>query len=81
MWELELSMRDWNSPIESTYLFLILGCISISAALIWTYTGKAWVRFHGWIYRSEEPNWFWWEVFLYYLVGIGFIGYFLYALS
>ena len=68
----------WDTPIRSPYLFLTLGCIAFCAALIWTYTGKAWVRFHGWVYRAEEPKWFWWEVALYYLVGAGLIGYSLY---
>jgi hypothetical protein len=73
-----LFMTDWNSPIKSPYLFLVLGCLSFSAALVWTFIGKAWVRFYGWVYRSEEPKWFWWEVFLDCVVGGGFIGYFLY---
>lgn len=59
-------------------IFLILGVISISAAAVFTCTGKAWVRVHGWVYRAKEPRWFWWEVALYYLVGVWFVGYFLY---
>ncbi len=70
----------WHAPIRSPYLFLILGIISFTAAVVWTRTGKAWVRFHGWVYRAEEPNWFWWESAMYYVVGVGFIGYFLYKL-
>jgi H+/Cl- antiporter ClcA len=62
-------------------IFLILGVISFSAAVVWTCIGKAWVRFDGWIYRAKEPNWFWWEVALYYLCGVGLIGYFLYKVN
>lgn len=71
-------MPDWYSLLRPPYVFLILGIISFTAAVVWTCTGKAWVRFHGWVYRAQEPKWFWWEVALYYLVGLGFIGYFLY---
>jgi len=49
----------------------------ISAATVWTCMGKVWVRFNGWVYRANEPRSFWWEVALYYLGGVCFIGYFL----
>jgi hypothetical protein len=64
--------------LRPPYVFLILGILSISVAAVFTYTGKAWVRFNGWVYRSKEPGWFWWEVALYSLCGIWFVGYFLY---
>ena len=60
------------------YVSLTLGCVSFSAGVAWTVIGKAWVRFNGWIYRAEKPNEYWWNVATYYLVGVGFIGYFLY---
>jgi hypothetical protein len=73
-------MPDWYCrPIKSPYIFLIVGVVSISAATVWTCMGKVWVRFNGWVYRAKEPGWFWWEVALYYLGGVCFIGYFLYV--
>jgi hypothetical protein len=68
----------WSSPIRSPYIFLILGVISISAAVVFTCTGKVWVRFNGWVYRAKEPGWFWWDVAIDYLIGVFFVGYFLY---
>ncbi len=65
-------------PLKPPYVFLLLGDISISAAALFTVYGKVWVRFHGWVYRAKEPRWFWWEVVLYFLVGVWFVGYFLY---
>lgn len=59
------------------YFFLIVGIVLISAATVWTCMGKVWVRFNGWVYRAKEPRSFWWEVALYYLGGVCFIGYFL----
>lgn len=39
-------MPDWYfRQIESPYIFLIFGVVSISAAAVWTCTGKEWVRF------------------------------------
>lgn len=71
-------MPNWNAPIRSPYLFLILGVISISGAAAFTYMGKVWVRFNGWVYRAKEPKTFWWEVVLDFLIGVVFVGYFLY---
>jgi hypothetical protein len=74
-------MSDWSSPIRSPYVFLILGVLSISAAAVFTFVGKVWVRFNGWVYRAEEPRSFLGEVAAYFLVGIVFIGYFFYLIS
>jgi hypothetical protein len=71
-------LPDWSSPLRSPYIFLILGAISISAATVFTAKGKVWVRLNGWVYRVKEPGWFWWEVALDYLIGVCFVGYFLY---
>ena len=73
-------MPDLNSLLKPPYVFLILGVISICAAAFFTCTGKVWVRFSGWVYRAKEPGWFWWEVALDYLIGVCFIGYFLYKI-
>jgi hypothetical protein len=72
-----LFMFDWASA-KLPYDFLILGVISISAATVFTAKRKVWVRLNGWVYHAKEPGWFWWEVALYYLVGVWFVGYFLY---
>jgi len=74
-------MPDLNSLLRPPNVFLILGVLSISAAAVFTCTGKVWVRFKGWIYRGKEPGWFWWNVALYYLVGVCFVGCFLYRIS
>jgi hypothetical protein len=74
-------MPDLASLLRPPYIFLILGVISISAAAIFTCTGKVWVRLNGWVYCAKEPGWFWWEVALDYLVGFCFIGYFLYRVT
>jgi|HubBroStandDraft_5_1064220.scaffolds.fasta_scaffold731923_1 hypothetical protein len=51
-------MPDLASLLRPPYLFLILGIISILAAVVFTCTGKVWVRFNGWLYRAKEPGWF-----------------------
>lgn len=71
-------MPDMHTLLTPPYFQLIFGVISFCAAVVWTCTGKAWARFHGWVYRAEEPTDFWWAVAMYYLIGVFLIGYFLY---
>jgi len=64
--------------LRPPYIFSIVGIISFSAAVVWTWTGRVWVRFDGWVYRAKEPNWFWFEVAMYYLGGAFFVGLYFY---
>ncbi len=73
-----LLMPDLPSLLRPPYLYLILGAISFSGAVVSTCTGKSWGRFGGFVYRAEEPNQFWWLVATYYLIGVGFIGVLMY---
>ena len=70
-------MPDLKSFLK-TYEFLILGVLSITAATVFTITGKAWVRTSGWVYRAKQPGWFWWAVTVYFLAGVWFIRRFLF---
>ena len=74
-------MPDLPSLLRPPYIYLILGVISFSAAVVWTSIGKAWTRFYGWVYRAKEPKQFWLVVALYYLGGVFFIGIFLYMVT
>ena len=69
---------DFKSLLKPPYIFVILGAVSLSVAVVFTCMGKVWVRFNGWVYRAEKPGAFWGEVALYYLGGVWFLGYFLY---
>ena len=71
-------MPDLQLLLRSPYFSLIVGVISFSLGTVWTCTGRAWIRFHGWVYRAEEPTDFWFVVAMYYLIGVFLIGYFLY---
>jgi hypothetical protein len=73
-------MFELSQLLRPPYIFLILGAISILAAIIFTCTGKVWVRFNGWVYRAKEPRSFWGEVAAYFLAGLCFIAYFLFEI-
>jgi hypothetical protein len=54
------------------------GTFLIILAVVYTCTGKAWIRFHGWVNRADEPKRYWLEVAMYYLLGFALIGFHLY---
>ena len=66
-------MPDWYSHC----IYLILGLILFSGAVVSTCTGKARTRFSGGVYRAIEPRQFWWVVAMYYVGAVLFIGIFL----
>jgi len=74
-------MPDLSFLFKPPRLFLTLGAISFFGAVVSTCTGKTWARFQGWINRAEEPRQFWGVVAMYLLVGICFIGIFLYQID
>ena len=76
-----LLVPDLSTLLRPPYIFLILGVVSISAATVFTCTGKVWVRFNDWVYRANKPGTFWCEVAVYYLGGVWFVGYFLYRVT
>jgi hypothetical protein len=71
-------MLDSSSLLRPPYTLFAFGMFLLLLAVVYTYTGKAWIRFHSWVYRADEPKRYWLEVATYYLLGVGFVGYFLY---
>jgi len=57
------------------------GMVLILLAVVYMCTGKAYARFHGWIYRANDPKGYWLEVAGSFLLGVGLIGLFLYEVS
>jgi len=74
-------MLDGFWFLQQPYIFLILGVIFLSVAEVEIYQGKAWVRFNGWVYRSKEPKWFWRQIVVLCLGGVGLIARFIYEVS
>ena len=63
------------------FFYLICGFIVISVAVHEALTGIAYVRFHGFVSRANEPKAFWWNVTILFLIGLFLIGYCLYLVS
>lgn len=64
-------MHAQGSPI----FYLICGFIVISAAVYEILSGRAWVRFNGWVYKANEEKTFWWNVAVLLLIGLFLVGF------
>jgi len=71
-------MPDLYTLLRPPYIYLILGVIFVSAAVVSTCSGKTFARYAGLAYRAKEPVQFWGTVAIYFLGGVCFIGYFVY---
>ena len=67
--------------IDQQHRFLLIGIIILVMAAVFTLSGETSERYHGVVYRAEEPKRFWWDVVLYFLAGLFFIGVHLYLNS
>jgi hypothetical protein len=73
-----LFMPDLHSLLRPPDIYLIIAVIQLSWGVFFTWTGKAKAPYAPSVYRAQQPIMFWWTVGLCYLVGVIFIGYFLY---
>ena len=67
--------------IDRQHRFLLIGIVLLIAAAVFTLSGETLERYHGIVYRSKKPKRFWWDVVLYFLSGLFFIGLYLYQSS
>jgi hypothetical protein len=74
-------MDRYSYLIDPQHRFLLMGVVLLVLAVVFTLTGETMERFNGMVYRAEEPKRFWWNVAMFYLGGLFFIGLFLYKIS
>jgi hypothetical protein len=70
-----MTSQDWSwfqKPMPHGWL--VFGVFLLFLGGIYTCMGKSYVRFQGWVYRSEKPKEYWRSVATYYLGGILFVG-------
>lgn len=67
--------------IDRQHRFLLFGIVLLVMTAVFTLSGETLERYHGIISRAEEPKRFWWDVVLYFLGGLFFIGLYLYQNS
>lgn len=61
------------------HVSLILGIVLMGMVLISTLTGRSLVKYRGIVSRAEDPKTFWQSIALYFLLGIFFLGLYLYT--
>jgi hypothetical protein len=71
------SMDKFSYLIDRQHRFLLIGIVLLLMAAVFTLTGETVERYHGMVYRAEEPKRFWWDVALFYIGGIFFIALYL----
>ena len=70
-----MTPQDWSwfkNPMPHGWL--VFGVFLLFLGAAYTCMGKSYIRFQGWVYRSEETKEFWSSVAMYYLGGIFLIG-------
>lgn len=63
------------------HVFLILGIILMVVALVSALTGTTLVKFQGIVHRADDPKTFWESVVVDCLLGLIWLGLFLYTLN
>jgi Mn2+/Fe2+ NRAMP family transporter len=64
--------------LTGPYYYLVFGVLSCAVGVVSMCTGVTWARFGRVVYRAKQPREFWEDVITCYLIGVCFIGIFLY---
>jgi hypothetical protein len=73
-------MDHYSYLIDRQHRFLLIGIVLLLMAVVFTLTGESLERGRM-AHRAEEPKRSWWDVALFYLAGIFFIGLYLFNIS
>ncbi|HUA99525.1 MAG TPA: hypothetical protein VMA34_14435 [Terracidiphilus sp.] len=74
-------MDHFSYLIDRQHRLLLIGIVLLVVAVVFTLTGESIGRYQGLVNRAENPKRFWWNVALFFLGGIIFIGLYLYHIS
>jgi hypothetical protein len=66
-----------DTLLNPKFIYLILGVIFLSLAVVSMCSGKAYSGYGGWAYRAKQPAQFWWGVVVMALSAIICIGIYL----
>ena len=74
-------MDRFSYLIDRRHGFLLIGIVLLIMTVVFTLSGETLERDHGIVYCAKEPKRFWWDVVVYFLAGLFFIGLYLYQNS
>ena len=67
--------------LDKQHRILLIGIVLLVMTAVFTLSGETLERYHGIVSRAEEPKRFWWDVVVYFLLGLFFIGLYWYQNS
>ena len=74
-------MDHFSFLLDWQHRFLLIGIFLLVVTAIFVVSGETLERYHGIVLRTKEPKRFWWDVVMYFLGGLFFIGLYLYQIS
>ena len=74
-------MDRYSYLMDRQHRFLLIGIVLLVATAVFTLSGETLEKYHGIVYRAKEPKRFWWDVVLYFIAGLFFIGLYVYQSS
>jgi len=74
-------MDHFSYLIDEQHRFLLVGIVLLGMTAVFTLSGETLERYRGIVYRTKEPKRFWWDVLAYFLLGLFFIGLYLFQKS
>jgi len=72
------ALDHFSYLIDAQHRFLLIGMVVLIVTAVFVLTGETLERYRGVVSRAEEPKRFWLDVSLYFVVGLFFIGLYLY---
>jgi len=76
----KLGEKDSMSNLSRPLGLFMFGMGAIFLAMVYTYIGKVWDHSSGWIQRAKDPKGYWFAIAVHYLLGLGFVAYYLYKI-
>lgn len=72
----------WHGYLMARHqVFMWMGIVLVAMTLIFTLTGQCLVKYQGIVSRAEDPKTFWQNVALYFVLGLIFLGLYLYTVG
>jgi membrane protease YdiL (CAAX protease family) len=76
-----MNLDHYSYLIDRQHRFLLIGIALLVATAVFTLSGETLERNRGIVYHAKEPKRFWWDVVLYFIAGLFFIGLYWYQNS
>jgi sterol desaturase/sphingolipid hydroxylase (fatty acid hydroxylase superfamily) len=72
-----VNIDHFSYLIDREHRLLLIGIVLMVLAAVFALAGEAFEPRHGFVCRTEEPKRFWWNVVLFFLSGLFFIGFYI----